>query len=321
MSSRSVFPIELIRLILSDVAASFTEDQYELVRDKGSPYTPAESGLKTCFSNCSLVCGTWYRLAQPYLHRIVVIRPGHTEEEFADPSSLQEVLELMKSRSHLLKYVQHLRLLPLHRDTQLEDPILLPRIIYSFPNLRILELVNLDFTAESIQKHLCRLDSMRRKLVPIPIKLHRFAFFATPGERALPLNTVLFFLFLISEANSLHLQIDPKVEWSVYYETGAPKMLQDAYFRGSLIPRCGCLKVSSLSIKSHDLPNDIFYYLLWAQVFQTGTLASLYVQVDKNTLAELCSPDKTLYSHQGLEVTVDLSRIAVLSRSGMYYII
>ena len=39
MSSRSVFPIELIRLILSDVAASFTEDQYELVRDKGSPYT------------------------------------------------------------------------------------------------------------------------------------------------------------------------------------------------------------------------------------------------------------------------------------------
>lgn len=315
----SIFPTELICIILSDVAACFPErDQYEPAQDGPiRSYTSLEAEYKSCFASCRLVCHTWNSLCQPYLHRVAAIRCcSYVKKRFTYSVSLQEVLDLIDSKPHLLKYVQHLRLLPPHRHTQLRDLLLLPQILHRFTKLRIVELVNLDFTAESIQKHLCDPDSINQSYSFTPLKLDYFAFYATP-ERLLPINAVLFLLSLISHARSILIHTDPKVTWSVYDKFGRPQMAHWDNVQLPIIPhRTSILKTSSLSIKSRNLPQEIVQYLVWSKVFLTRNVHDLYLQPDSTRLRNLSTVLRTLHPCL-LELTLDLSYFLDASQGGM----
>lgn len=305
----SVFPTELYCHILSDVSALFPEDQYEPTRDKGFSYTRAEARFKTCFLSYSLVCRRWHELVQPYLHRVTAIRAGEVEKRFAYSTPLQGVLKMLDLQPHLSKHVRHLRLLPPNRHTQIRDPVLLPRILGRFTKLHTLELVNLDFTPQSIQEHLCDLDSIKDKYITNPLKLDRFAIYAT-AETILPINAIIFLLLLVSEAKSFLLQTEPKTMWSVYANSGSAQAANMHNLGTSFIPRRGCLRTTSFSLKSCSLPFDIVQYLVWAGTFQSNTITKFYLQADHQRLRNFYTHFRPAHPHL-LELTLDLSRYVV----------
>ena len=220
---------------------------------------------------------------------------------------------MLDLKPHLLKHVVHLRLLPPNRHTQIRDPILLPRIFDRFTKLRIVELVNLDFTPQSIQEHLCDLDSTKDKYITNPLKLDRFAIYATP-ETILPINAVIFFLLLVSEAKSFLLQTDPKTMWSVYANNGSAQAADTHTLGTSFIPRRGCLKTTAFSLKSCSLPFDIVQYLIWAGTFQTKSITKFYLQADHRRLRNFYTCFRPVHPHL-LELTLDLSRYVVPNHS------
>ncbi|KAI0084449.1 hypothetical protein BDY19DRAFT_531393 [Irpex rosettiformis] len=318
MSSQnsSVFPTELVDLILSNVASLYPKDQYKPAWN-GSSYTPAEAEYKAYFSSCSLVCRTWNALVKPYHNRILAIRcSGYAKKRFSYSVSLQEVLNFLESNPYLFKYVRHLRLLPPHRHTQVQDPMLLPQILHRFTALRVVELVNIDLTPESIQKHLCNLDNNDEVRTTSPLKLDHFAVYATP-ERLLPINAVLFFLSLVSEAESFLLETDPQSTWSVYQKSGRAQMAQWHSMDPSIIPRHDRLRTSSLSIKSRNLPPEVVKYFIWSQTLKNNNLTKLYLQADSTRLRNVAILFTPLHSHL-LELTLDLSQFAASSQAGKY---
>ena len=184
-----VIPLDIVHVIFGHIASSFDGDVYDPVvigRSRGELYSPGEVALKRCFAHLSLVCQSWNALANRRMNHLLVIKMLYV--------TLDPLLEWLYAHPLLPPLVHHLRLVTSDEDPhwslQTEQGPLagyltaskLRRVLTCFPQLRVLELVDVLFEPEFLTPSSGTNQIAEEVIMPdtcSPLTLDHFAFYDT----------------------------------------------------------------------------------------------------------------------------------------------
>ncbi|KAI0084448.1 hypothetical protein BDY19DRAFT_997667 [Irpex rosettiformis] len=291
---RIIIPTELLYSIFDHVASSLPSDAYNpriKPTHEVQSYTRGEVALKQCFASLGLVCRRWHALAEIYLNRVLAIQITFLEN-LAEAYTLDALLSWLDSTPSLPPLVYSLRLIGLQESPNMPylggfDPFKLRAVLARFPNLHVVDLVDVWFEVDKKVRLQDKQDYKEttdpsNSSESSPLMLDHFALYRTmrvPTRRAA--DTVPICLSWLGNVISIRLHA---------------RRIQPIYNRemnhlSQLSERYTCTR--SLLLKARCIPHDLSGLSHKYPTGQACFLKNLYIQVDVSlpmTIREFIAP-------------------------------